>query len=126
MLPDNATFQTVQKFGTTILCKGPLTGAGDIACSNIAEATNLHGSFDNFLAHQPAHVRRVFGNLDAAHINVEYWIDALNKDTVTIATNGSVLDLKGYFAIVLHTNQRQLWFQGLCDGANSLMTFYQT
>eukprot|EP00957_Ditylum_brightwellii_P045265 3431836-Ditylum_brightwellii.AAC.1 len=79
MLPDNATFQTVQKFGTTILSKGPLTAVEDTAHSDIAEATHLHGSFDNFLAHQPAHVQCLLGNLDAAHVNVEYWIDALNR-----------------------------------------------
>eukprot|EP00957_Ditylum_brightwellii_P166071 12643726-Ditylum_brightwellii.AAC.1 len=43
---------------------------------------------------------------------------------VTIATNGSVSNQKGYFATVLHTDQRQLWFQGSCDGAYSLMTSY--
>eukprot|EP00957_Ditylum_brightwellii_P105603 8051387-Ditylum_brightwellii.AAC.1 len=55
-LPEDATFQTVQKFGTTNLCKGLLTAAEDTACSNLAEATNSFGFFDNFLAHQPSHV----------------------------------------------------------------------
>eukprot|EP00957_Ditylum_brightwellii_P084322 6412215-Ditylum_brightwellii.AAC.1 len=41
---------------------------------------------------------------------------------ITIATDGSVLNKKGYFATVLHTDQQQLWFQGPCDGASSLMT----
>eukprot|EP00957_Ditylum_brightwellii_P046261 3510357-Ditylum_brightwellii.AAC.2 len=110
MLPDDATFQTVQKFGTTILCKGPLAAAEDTAHSDIAEATNSHGSFNNFLAHQPAHVRCLLDNLDAAQVNVEYWIDALNRGLVTIATDGSILNKKGYFATLLHTDQWQLWF----------------
>eukprot|EP00957_Ditylum_brightwellii_P041774 3163350-Ditylum_brightwellii.AAC.1 len=33
-LPEDASFQTVQKFGTTILCKGLLTAAKDIARSD--------------------------------------------------------------------------------------------
>eukprot|EP00957_Ditylum_brightwellii_P101667 7748432-Ditylum_brightwellii.AAC.1 len=33
-LPDDAAFQTVQKFGTTILCKGPLKAAEETAQSD--------------------------------------------------------------------------------------------
>eukprot|EP00957_Ditylum_brightwellii_P171280 13037924-Ditylum_brightwellii.AAC.1 len=76
-----------------------------MACSNLAEATNLYGSFDNFLLHQPSHVQHLLGNFDTAQINVEYWIDALNRGIITIATDSSVSNKKGYFATVLHTDQ---------------------
>eukprot|EP00957_Ditylum_brightwellii_P040773 3086525-Ditylum_brightwellii.AAC.1 len=66
------------------------------------------------------------GNLDIAQVDVDYWIDALNRGIGTIATNGSVSNQKGYFATVLHTDQRQLQFQGPCDGDSSLMMSYQT
>eukprot|EP00957_Ditylum_brightwellii_P054682 4143045-Ditylum_brightwellii.AAC.1 len=105
-LPENASFQTVQKFRTTILCKGLLTAAEDTACSDLLEATNSYGSFDNFFSHQPRHEQHLLGNLDTAQVNVEYWIDTLNRGIVTIATDGSVLNKKGYFATVLHTDQR--------------------
>eukprot|EP00957_Ditylum_brightwellii_P005541 424915-Ditylum_brightwellii.AAC.1 len=104
-LPEDASFQTVQKFRTTILCKGLLMAAEDTACSNLSEANNLYGSFDNFLSHQPSHVQQLLGNLDTAQVSVDYWIDALNRGIVTIATDGSVLNKKGYFATVLHTDQ---------------------
>eukprot|EP00957_Ditylum_brightwellii_P019607 1479274-Ditylum_brightwellii.AAC.1 len=123
-LPADASFQTVQKFGTTILSKDPLMAAEDTARSDLAEATNSYGSFDNFLSHQPCHVQCLLGNLDTAHINVECLIDAINRGTVTIATDGLVSNKKGYFATILYTGQQQLWFQGSCDGASSLMTSY--
>eukprot|EP00957_Ditylum_brightwellii_P058799 4457711-Ditylum_brightwellii.AAC.1 len=85
--------------------------AEDIARSDLSEVTNLYGSFGNFLSHQPSHVQQLLGNLDTAQVNVDYWINALNRGIVTIATDGSILNKKGYFATVLHTDQRQLWFQ---------------
>eukprot|EP00957_Ditylum_brightwellii_P126698 9657167-Ditylum_brightwellii.AAC.1 len=100
--------------------------AKEIACSNLTEVSNLYGSFDNFLSHQSSYVQRLLGNLDTAQVNMDYWIDALNRGIVTIATDGSVLNKKGYFATVLHTDQQQLQFQGPCDGDSSLMTSYQT
>eukprot|EP00957_Ditylum_brightwellii_P201907 15327747-Ditylum_brightwellii.AAC.1 len=64
------------------------------------------------------------GNLQEAEVDAEYWIDALNKGLVTIATDGSVADQKGYCVTVMHTDQKQLRFQYPCDGAKSLMTSY--
>eukprot|EP00957_Ditylum_brightwellii_P010607 803262-Ditylum_brightwellii.AAC.1 len=120
-LLEDAAFQTVQKFGMTILCKGLLTAAKDIARSDLSKVSNTYGSLDNFLSTQPRHVQRLLGNLNTTQVDVDYWIDASNRDIVTIATDDSVLNKKGYFATVLHTDQRQLWFQGPCDGDSSLM-----
>eukprot|EP00957_Ditylum_brightwellii_P014295 1076422-Ditylum_brightwellii.AAC.1 len=79
--------------------------AKDIARSDLSEVTTSYGSFDNFLSHQPSHIQQLLGNLDTAQVNVDYWIDALNRGIVTIATDGSVSNKKGYFATVLHTVQ---------------------
>eukprot|EP00957_Ditylum_brightwellii_P062317 4728588-Ditylum_brightwellii.AAC.1 len=79
--------------------------AEDIAGSDLSEVTNLYSSFDNFLLHQPSHVQRLLGILDTAQVNVDYWIDALNRGIVTIATDGSISNKKGYFVTVLHTDQ---------------------
>eukprot|EP00957_Ditylum_brightwellii_P195222 14873138-Ditylum_brightwellii.AAC.1 len=56
-------------------------------------------------------VQLYFGALTLA-VDVDYWIDALNRDIVTIATNGFISNKKCYFATVLHTDQQQLRFQG--------------
>eukprot|EP00957_Ditylum_brightwellii_P106341 8112596-Ditylum_brightwellii.AAC.1 len=79
--------------------------AEDTACFDLSEVTNLYGFFDNFLSHQPNHVQWLLGNLDTAQVNADYWINALNRGIVTIATNGSVSNKKGYFATVLHIDQ---------------------
>eukprot|EP00957_Ditylum_brightwellii_P117414 8955579-Ditylum_brightwellii.AAC.1 len=51
---------------------------------------------------------------------MEYWIDALNRGIVTIATNGSVSNKKGYCATVLSSYSRSLITNKqtlLCDNA---------
>eukprot|EP00957_Ditylum_brightwellii_P058707 4452041-Ditylum_brightwellii.AAC.1 len=53
----------------------------------------------------------MLGNLIAAEVDVDYWIQALNCGIVTIAADGSVAAQRGYFATVLHTDQRQLRFR---------------
>eukprot|EP00957_Ditylum_brightwellii_P119645 9128541-Ditylum_brightwellii.AAC.1 len=68
----------------------------------------------------------MLGNLKSAEVDVDYWIDALNHGNVTIATDGSVAAQRGYFAMVLHTDQQQLCFQGPCGSARSMMSSYRT
>eukprot|EP00957_Ditylum_brightwellii_P013974 1054500-Ditylum_brightwellii.AAC.1 len=59
-------------------------------------------------------------------VDVNYWIDTINAGAVTIATDGSVADKKGYFAVVLFTTEQTIRYQGPCDRANALMTSYRT
>eukprot|EP00957_Ditylum_brightwellii_P043864 3326131-Ditylum_brightwellii.AAC.1 len=125
-IPDDAILHTVQKFGSTIYCKGPLTVAQEAVAAGMMEVTLTNGTFEEYIAAQPDHVKRILGNLQVAEVNAEYWIDALNKGLVTIATDGSVANQKGYYATILHTDQKQLRFQGQCNGAKSLMTSYWT
>eukprot|EP00957_Ditylum_brightwellii_P106872 8153047-Ditylum_brightwellii.AAC.1 len=79
--------------------------------------THTHGTFEDYIAAQPDHVQRILGTLQAAEVDTEYWIDTLNKGLVTIATDSSVVNYKGYYATVMHTDLKQLRFQGRCDGA---------
>eukprot|EP00957_Ditylum_brightwellii_P191430 14574472-Ditylum_brightwellii.AAC.1 len=44
-----------------------------------------------------------------------YLIQALNKGKVTIATAGLVAEKKGYFAVVFHTDDKDICFEGPCD-----------
>eukprot|EP00957_Ditylum_brightwellii_P035264 2674672-Ditylum_brightwellii.AAC.1 len=88
--------------------------------------THTNGTFNKYIAVQLDHVKRILGYLQAAEVDIEYWIDVLNKGLVTIATDGSVANWKGYYATVMHTDQKQLGFQGPCYGVKSLMTSYCT
>eukprot|EP00957_Ditylum_brightwellii_P182167 13879059-Ditylum_brightwellii.AAC.1 len=90
------------------------------------EETHTNVTFEEYIAAQPDYVKWILGNLQAAQVNAEYWIDALNKGLETIATDGSVANQKGCYATVMHTDQKQLRFQGPCNGAKSLMTSYCT
>eukprot|EP00957_Ditylum_brightwellii_P153696 11697757-Ditylum_brightwellii.AAC.1 len=82
--------------------------------------------FKDYLLLQPKHVWRLLGNLQAEVVDAAYWIDTLNNNTVTIATNRSVTENRGYFATVFHMEDRQLCFQGPCNGHESLMTSYRS
>eukprot|EP00957_Ditylum_brightwellii_P041918 3174944-Ditylum_brightwellii.AAC.1 len=56
------------------------------------------------------------------------WIldTTLNKGKVTVATDGSVAEKKGYFAVVFHTEDKEIPFQGSCDCVPQLISSYQT
>eukprot|EP00957_Ditylum_brightwellii_P078937 6002235-Ditylum_brightwellii.AAC.1 len=43
-----------------------------------------------------------------------------------IAMDGSVAHKKGYFAVVFHSADNSICFQGPCDGNSLLMTSYRT
>eukprot|EP00957_Ditylum_brightwellii_P174593 13293813-Ditylum_brightwellii.AAC.1 len=51
----------------------------------------------------------MLGNLKAAEVDVDYWIDTLNRGNVTIATDGLVAAQRGP-----------------CDGEQSMMSSYRT
>eukprot|EP00957_Ditylum_brightwellii_P151415 11531320-Ditylum_brightwellii.AAC.1 len=56
----------------------------------VITADHAAASFETYLEHQPVQVKRMPGNLIAAEIDTDYWIQALISGNVTIATNGSV------------------------------------
>ena len=79
-----------------------------------------------YIDQQPSHIKRLLGNLHADNVDPEYWIQAISNGIVTIATDGSVAQKKGYFAVVFHTDNKSICYQGPCDGNDSLMTLYRT
>eukprot|EP00957_Ditylum_brightwellii_P051860 3932809-Ditylum_brightwellii.AAC.1 len=90
------------------------------------EGTHTNGTFKEYIGAQPDHMKQILGNVQAAEVNSECWIDTLNRGLVTIATDGSVANQKGYYATVMYTDKKQLRFQGPCNDAKSLMTSYCT
>eukprot|EP00957_Ditylum_brightwellii_P161397 12289074-Ditylum_brightwellii.AAC.1 len=42
-----------------------------------------------------------------------------------IATDESVAEQKGYFAVILHTENEKMWFQGPCDCNKALISLYR-
>eukprot|EP00957_Ditylum_brightwellii_P119839 9144002-Ditylum_brightwellii.AAC.1 len=93
-LPDVAILHTVKKLGSTIYCRGLLTVAQEAVVTDMLEGTHTNGTFEDYIAVQLDHVKRILGNLQAAEIDAEYWIDALNKGLETIAMDGSVANWK--------------------------------
>eukprot|EP00957_Ditylum_brightwellii_P045895 3481042-Ditylum_brightwellii.AAC.1 len=117
-------FCTVRKFGSTIYCKAPSAIAKQLNTNISANNSNTQ-SFKTFLSELPAHIKQLLRNLQADEFDVGYWIEAINSGLVTIAIDGSVADQKGYFATVLHTEEKSIQFQGPCNGAMTLMTSYR-
>eukprot|EP00957_Ditylum_brightwellii_P141925 10812826-Ditylum_brightwellii.AAC.1 len=69
-LPDDAVAHSTKKFVTT--------------------TDHTTDPFEKYLEGQPDQVKQMLGNLMAAEIDVDYWIQELNSGNVTIATDGSV------------------------------------
>eukprot|EP00957_Ditylum_brightwellii_P097392 7417936-Ditylum_brightwellii.AAC.1 len=91
-----------------------------------APTVELPTSFAAYINQQPHHIKCLLGNLHADNVGPEYWIQAISDGIVIIAIDGSVAQKKGYFAVVFHTNNKSICFQGPCDGNDSLMTSYRT
>eukprot|EP00957_Ditylum_brightwellii_P118046 9002786-Ditylum_brightwellii.AAC.1 len=100
----------VRKFGSTTYCRGPLTVAQEAVEMGMLEGTHTNGTFEEYIAVQLDHVKWILGTLQVAEVDAEYWIDALNKGLVTITMDGYVANRKGYYATVMHTDQKQLRF----------------
>eukprot|EP00957_Ditylum_brightwellii_P091099 6935725-Ditylum_brightwellii.AAC.1 len=66
------------------------------------------------------------GNLQQKEIDLDYWQAALRCRDVHIATDGSVAQKRGYHAVVFHTDDKVLKFQGPYDGSSLLMTSFCT
>eukprot|EP00957_Ditylum_brightwellii_P032147 2437621-Ditylum_brightwellii.AAC.1 len=56
----------------------------------------------------PSHIKRTLGNLNTQAVDVEYWLQALQENKVTIASDGSIKEKMGLYAVILHTDEREL------------------
>eukprot|EP00957_Ditylum_brightwellii_P094535 7199034-Ditylum_brightwellii.AAC.1 len=64
-----------------------------------APAAESSISFVAYIDQQPYHIKRLLGNLHADNVDPEYWIQAISDEIVTVATDGSMAQKKGYFAV---------------------------
>eukprot|EP00957_Ditylum_brightwellii_P065442 4964247-Ditylum_brightwellii.AAC.1 len=69
----------VRKFGSTIYREGPLTLAQEAVAMGMLKEMHTNGTFKEYIAAQPDHMKWILGTLQAAEVDTEYWIDALNK-----------------------------------------------
>eukprot|EP00957_Ditylum_brightwellii_P171687 13070123-Ditylum_brightwellii.AAC.1 len=96
------------------------------AQAQTALAVESPTTFVAYIDQQPHRIKRLLGNLHADDVDPEYWIQAISNGKVAIATDGSVAQKKVYFAVVFHTDNKCIRYQGPCDGNASLMTSYRT
>eukprot|EP00957_Ditylum_brightwellii_P070923 5389226-Ditylum_brightwellii.AAC.1 len=89
-------------------------------------ASTSTSTFQSFIAQQPKYAQRLLGTLKAEEVDPDYWINAITKGQITIATDRSVAQRKGYFAVVFHSADNSIRFQGPCDSNSSLVTSYRT
>eukprot|EP00957_Ditylum_brightwellii_P044135 3349094-Ditylum_brightwellii.AAC.1 len=102
----------VTKFDSTVYCSALLTMLQETTQDKITQSAQMQKYFFAHIKKQPAHIKQLLGTLHASEVNVDYWIDALNNGSVTIATDVSAADQKEYFATVFHTDNRTIWLQG--------------
>ena len=58
-------------------------------------ATNDPTTFIEYVKSLPEHVQRFLGNLHTQRVDVAYWVDALRRGAIKIATDGSVAKKRG-------------------------------
>eukprot|EP00957_Ditylum_brightwellii_P203698 15335827-Ditylum_brightwellii.AAC.1 len=122
----SAIITSATKFGSLLVCRAPVAIVQQQVELDTNQVTNTYTTFHAYLTTQPHHVKHLLGTLLDNNIDTDYWIKALNDNKVTIATDGSVADKKGYFAVVLHMDKALLRFQSPCDCHSSLVSLYCT
>eukprot|EP00957_Ditylum_brightwellii_P031894 2418463-Ditylum_brightwellii.AAC.1 len=70
-------------------------------------------------------LQRLPGNLKDQDIDTEFWIAALQASIVETASDGSVKDGQGAYAVIFTAGGRELWFQGPVDCHPSLIQSYR-
>eukprot|EP00957_Ditylum_brightwellii_P090784 6913323-Ditylum_brightwellii.AAC.1 len=95
-----------------------------VAAQTAAAATSQE-SFFGYIAHQAQLIKWLLGTLTAQNVDPNHWLTAINSGKVTTATDGSVAEQKGYFAMILHTENEQIWFQGPCNCNKALIYSYR-
>eukprot|EP00957_Ditylum_brightwellii_P014265 1073945-Ditylum_brightwellii.AAC.1 len=73
----------------------------------------------------PSHIKRTLGNLKTQEVDVEYWLQALQENSVNIASDGSVIGKMGSYAVILHTEERELCLQGPCNCSTQCISSYR-
>eukprot|EP00957_Ditylum_brightwellii_P068611 5209168-Ditylum_brightwellii.AAC.1 len=96
-----------------------------VAAQTVAAETSQE-SFLEYIAQQPQHIKQLLGTLNAQNVDPNHWLTTINNGEVKIATNGFVAEQKGYFDVILHTENEQIWFQGPCDCNKALVSSYRT
>eukprot|EP00957_Ditylum_brightwellii_P121223 9244615-Ditylum_brightwellii.AAC.1 len=69
-------------------------------------------NFGGYIDQQLLHIKRLLGSLHTDDVDLEYWIQAISDRKATIATDGSVAQKKGYFAVVFYTDNKAIPYQG--------------
>eukprot|EP00957_Ditylum_brightwellii_P151038 11501029-Ditylum_brightwellii.AAC.1 len=66
----------------------------------------------------------LLGNLAEQEVDVDFWIVALQSGIVVAASDSSVKDGKGMYAVIFKTGKKELQFQGPVDCHPSLLQSY--
>eukprot|EP00957_Ditylum_brightwellii_P013799 1039661-Ditylum_brightwellii.AAC.1 len=120
-----AKFTSAQCFESLLVCRAQINNIQSQVQAQSDNASTSISNFQSFIAQQPEHVQHLLDTLKAEEVNPDYWINAITEGQVTIAMYGSVAHKKGYFAVIFHSADKSIHFQGPCDGNSSLMTSYR-
>eukprot|EP00957_Ditylum_brightwellii_P081974 6233655-Ditylum_brightwellii.AAC.2 len=86
----------------------------------MSQSFQLH--FDTF----PSHIKCTLSNINTQAVDIEYWLQALQENKVTIASDGSVKEKMGLYGVILHTNERELRLQGPCNYSTQCISSYRS
>eukprot|EP00957_Ditylum_brightwellii_P183020 13940803-Ditylum_brightwellii.AAC.1 len=108
LLPESAQHTTATKVGSLLAYK-----ASDN--QNYQEESHQADydpipttSFQEYITNQPNYVTQLLRTLQTSNNYPNYLIQSQNDGKVTIATDGSAVHKKGYFAVVFHTTTESI------------------
>eukprot|EP00957_Ditylum_brightwellii_P053232 4036529-Ditylum_brightwellii.AAC.1 len=120
--PEKAQFSTATMLGRMIHCPAPQE---QTAFETEPEYNETPTTYANLTAGLPSHVTPLLGNFSEQEIDPLFWIEELNKGSLTNVTDGSVKDGKGSYAVILKAGNQTLQFQGPVFCHLNLIASYQ-
>eukprot|EP00957_Ditylum_brightwellii_P068316 5186221-Ditylum_brightwellii.AAC.1 len=82
-------------------------------------------SFCSYIESLDPQSQRILGNLKDQEVDTEFWIAALQAGIVESASDRSVKDNKGTYAVIFTVGERKIWFQGPVNCHPSLIQSYR-
>eukprot|EP00957_Ditylum_brightwellii_P199362 15195748-Ditylum_brightwellii.AAC.1 len=114
--PPHAKFTPIRTVRDQVICAHPI----DSVLLDHQTNDTVRSSFAEYLASLDPRLKHILGNLPQQEIDTEFWISALQYGIVTVASDGSVKNGCGSYAVVFQAGEKTIWFQGPVYGHPSL------
>eukprot|EP00957_Ditylum_brightwellii_P209719 15362919-Ditylum_brightwellii.AAC.1 len=120
-LPNTAVFTPIRKSNGKIIC----TQLIDLLVLDAQQQSIDLNLFRAYLESLDPRIQQLLGNLRDKDVDVKFWITALQSGIVVTASDGSVKDGQGTYAVIFMAGDKELRFQGPVDCHPLLLQSYR-